>query len=125
MNEVVGRRGRRFRRAVAGIPTGKLRDRFAQMTANADLAVVVVDAAYTSRWGAQHWMAPLRQHHPETTGHHAAALVIGRREQCRLAGGRLPDRKGRRRRPASAGGRVPGAPGPPARRGHAPQPRRG
>jgi hypothetical protein len=74
-----GRRGRTFRHAVAGIPTGKFRDRLTQMTSNAGLAVIVVDPAYTSRWGAQHWLAPLHRHHPETTGHHAAALVIGRR----------------------------------------------
>jgi len=74
-----GRRGRAFRRMVAGIPTARLRDRLTQMAANAGLAVIVVDPAYTSRWAAQHWLAPLREHHPETTGHHAAALVIGRR----------------------------------------------
>jgi hypothetical protein len=74
-----GRRGRGFRRAVAGIPTGKFRDRLVQMTANAGLHVIVTDPAYTSRWGAQHWLAPMRAHHPETTGHHAAALVTGRR----------------------------------------------
>src|SRR6185437_13284336 len=34
-----GRRGRAFRRAVAGIPTGKFRDRLVQMTHNAGLAV--------------------------------------------------------------------------------------
>ena len=74
-----GRRGRAFRRAVVGIPTGKFRDRLVQMAANAGLHVIVVDPAYTSRWGAQHWLAPLREHHPEATGHHAAAAVIGRR----------------------------------------------
>ena len=74
-----GRRGRDFRRAVSGIPTGKLRDRLVQMAANAGLSVIVVDPAYTSRWGAEHWLRPLREHHPEATGHHAAALVIGRR----------------------------------------------
>jgi hypothetical protein len=74
-----GRPGRRFRRMVAGIPTGKFRDRLTQMTANADLCVLVIDPAYTSRWGAEHWLLQLKQHHPETTGHHAAALVIGRR----------------------------------------------
>jgi IS605 OrfB family transposase len=74
-----GRRGRAFRRAVSGIPTGKLRDRLVQMTHNAGLAVVAVDPAYTSRWGAQHWLAPLRAHHPQASGHHAAAVVIGRR----------------------------------------------
>jgi IS605 OrfB family transposase len=74
-----GRRGRAFRRAVVGIPTGKFRDRLVQMAANAGLHVIVVDPAYTSQWGTQHWLAPLREHHPEATGHHAAAAVIGRR----------------------------------------------
>ena len=74
-----GRRGRAFRRAVSGIPTGKFRDRLVQMTSNAGLAVIVADPAYSSRWGAEHWLAPLREHHPQATGHHAAALVTGRR----------------------------------------------
>ena len=34
-----GQRGRGFRRLVSGIPTGKLRDRLVQMTANAGLFV--------------------------------------------------------------------------------------
>jgi hypothetical protein len=74
-----GRRGRAFRRAVSGIPTGKFRDRLVQMAHNAELAVVAVDPAYTSRWGAEHWLAPLRAGHPQVSGHHAAALVTGRR----------------------------------------------
>ena len=74
-----GRRGRGFRRAVSGIPTGRLRGRLVQMACNAGLSIIVVDPAYTSRWAAQHWLTPLRQHHPQATGHHAAALVIGRR----------------------------------------------
>jgi len=74
-----GRRGRDFRRAVSGIPTGKFRGRLVQMAANAGLSVIVIDPAYTSRWGAEHWLRPLREHHPKATGHHAAALVIGRR----------------------------------------------
>lgn len=74
-----GHQGRRFRRLVAGIPTAGVRDRLTQMTCNAGLWVVAVDPAYTSRWGAQHWLPHLRRHHPNTTGHHAAAVVIGRR----------------------------------------------
>ena len=76
-----GRRGRGFRRLVSGIPAGKFRDRLVQMTANAGLAVIVVDPAYTSRWGREHWLAPLQDHsHPvPASGHHAAAVVIGRR----------------------------------------------
>jgi hypothetical protein len=74
-----GHRGRNFRRAVAGIPTARFRDRLVQMCHNTGLAIVVVDPAYTTRWAAQHWLAPLRAHQPETSGHHAAAIVIGRR----------------------------------------------
>jgi IS605 OrfB family transposase len=76
-----GRRSRGFRRLVSGIPTGKFRDRLAQMTSNAGLAVIAVDPAYTSRWGREHWLAPLQdQFHPvPASGHHAAAVVIGRR----------------------------------------------
>jgi len=57
-----GRRGRGFRRLVSGIPAGKFRDRLAQMASNAGLAVIVVDPAYTSRWGREHWLAPLQDH---------------------------------------------------------------
>ena len=78
----------------AGIPTARFRDRLTCMASNAGLAVVAVDPAYTSRWGAQHWLAPLRRHHPELTGHHAAAFVIGRRglglRARRRAPGNLP-----------------------------------
>jgi IS605 OrfB family transposase len=74
-----GRRGRAFRHQVAGIPTARFRDRLTHMAHNSGMAVVAVDPAYTSRWAAQDWLAPMRQHHPELTGHHAAALVIGRR----------------------------------------------
>ena len=75
-----GKRGRAFRRLVAGIPTAKFRDRLAQMASNAGIAVIAVDPAYTSKWGAQHWLAPLNhQFSTEVSGHHAAALTIGRR----------------------------------------------
>jgi IS605 OrfB family transposase len=74
-----GKRGRSFRRAISGIPTARFRERLAQMASNASLSVIAVDPAYTSCWAAQHWLWPLRDHNPKTTGHHAAALVIGRR----------------------------------------------
>jgi IS605 OrfB family transposase len=89
-----GRRGRAFRHQVAGLPTARFRDRLTHMACNNGIAVIAIDPAYTSRWGAQHWLAPLRQHHPELTGHHAAALVIGRRglglQARRRASGNLP-----------------------------------
>jgi hypothetical protein len=74
-----GRRGKSFRRLVAGLPTAKFRERLIQMATNAGLFVVAADPAYTSKWGAQHWLAPLKQASPQADGHHAAALVIGRR----------------------------------------------
>ena len=101
-----GRRGRGFRRLVAGIPTARFRDRLVQMTANAGLSVVVVDPAHSSRWGAQHWLAPLREHHPGTTGHHAAALVLGRRGQGHRA---WPPRDREPHRPGGRGAASPGA----------------
>src|ERR1022692_3899646 len=64
------------------------------MACNTGMAVIAVDPAYTSRWGAQHWLAPMQQHHPKLTGHHAAAFVIGRRglglRARRRASGNLP-----------------------------------
>jgi IS605 OrfB family transposase len=107
-----GSRGKAFRRAASGIPTGKFRDRLTQMTANAGLAVVAVDPAYTSRWGAEHWLAPLRQDHAELSGHHAAAVVIGRRALGHRARRRegttrpRPEDRGVRAAPRAPGGRA-------------------
>ena len=75
-----GRRGRAFRALLAGISTAKFKDRVTQMAHNASLAVIAVDPAYTTKWGAQHWLAPLRyQFSAKVSGHHAAAVTIGRR----------------------------------------------
>jgi hypothetical protein len=127
-----GRRGRGYRRLVAGIPTGRFRDRLAQMTANADLAVVVVDPAYSSRWGTQHWLAPLREHHPQLTGHHAAALMLGRRGLGHRAGNRATGNRAAPEdaaRPAQARPRKPPVAGTAKRKPAAPrgtrQPQRG
>ena len=113
-----GRAGRRFRRAVTGIPTGRFRDRLAQMAFNAGLAVVAVDPAYTSRWGAEYWLAPLRHQASGATGHHAAAVVIGRRALGQRARRRArcdptPPVDGRRRATCSAARPAPGPPGLP------------
>ncbi|HUH69127.1 MAG TPA: hypothetical protein VLZ05_09745 [Mycobacterium sp.] len=51
---------------LGGIPTAQLRDRLTQMAANAGIAVIAVDPACTSRWGAQHWLAHLKRHHQAT-----------------------------------------------------------
>ena len=74
-----GSGGRAFRRLIANIPTSRFRHWLVQMTSNAGLAVIAVDPAYTSRWGAEHWFGALQQIRPGTSSHHAAALVIGRR----------------------------------------------
>ena len=76
-----GKRGKTFRRHISGLPTAKLRDRLTQMAYNKGVAVIAVDPAYTSVWGAEHWLAPLKVQHPEVplTGHHAASVAIGRR----------------------------------------------
>jgi hypothetical protein len=73
-----GRRGRGYRRMVAGIPTGKFRGRLAQMCSNRELTVIAAGPACTSTWGA-HWLGPLQEKDSMATGHHAAAVVIGRR----------------------------------------------
>jgi hypothetical protein len=75
-----GARAKRLRRAIAGIPTRRFRDRLTSMAARRGIAVIGVDAAYTSRWGAQHWRKPLQQQTSEpVTRHHGAAAAIGRR----------------------------------------------
>jgi IS605 OrfB family transposase len=77
-----GKRGKRLRRTVAGIPTRKFRNRLTGMAARRGIAVIGVDPAYTSRWGAQHWYTPLQQQTSDlatVTPHHGAAAAIGRR----------------------------------------------
>jgi hypothetical protein len=119
-----GRRGRRFRRTVTGIPTRRFRDRLVQMCANQGLWVVAVDPAYTSRWGQEHWHAPL-QHHTRTmvTVDHAAAVVIGRRSlglRARRRPGVSPTHRrmgaGESYRPGQPRSHAGAGPDPPARR---------
>jgi hypothetical protein len=107
-----GEHGRRFRRAVAGIPTRQFRTLLQGMAANAGLWVVAVDPGWTSRWAKQHWKEPLNeQTKPPITvsDHQAAAVVIGRRglgHRARRRGGcarRRPE--DRRRRAADSAGR--------------------
>ena len=73
-----GRRSKRRRRIIAGIPTGRFRDRLVQMAHHRGLWGVAADPAYTSMWGRQHWLTPLQQKTGTTTvtEHHAAAVVI-------------------------------------------------
>ncbi|MGW5123376.1 IS200/IS605 family accessory protein TnpB-related protein [Streptomyces sp. NPDC004069] len=73
-----GRR-KRFRKLISGMPTARLRARLVSMAAELGVAVVAVDPAYTSRWGAQHWQKPLTTTTRKPTRHDAAAVAIGRR----------------------------------------------
>jgi hypothetical protein len=72
-----GRRGKRFRRTVSGIPTSVFRSRLSAMTARNGIRIWAVNPAYTSDWGGQHWARPYQ----DVTRHEAAATVIGRRAQ--------------------------------------------
>src|SRR6266498_1304966 len=56
-----GKRGKRFRRTVAGMPTRAFRDLLVGMAANANLWLVTVDPAWTSRWGQRYWQEPLTE----------------------------------------------------------------
>ncbi|MET9786175.1 IS200/IS605 family accessory protein TnpB-related protein [Streptomyces canus] len=75
-----GRR-KRFKQLISGMPTGRLRARLASMADQTGIAIIAVDPAYTSRWGAQHWQKPLTGTTRKTTRHDAAAVAIGRRAQ--------------------------------------------
>ncbi|MFD0551866.1 IS200/IS605 family accessory protein TnpB-related protein [Streptomyces rectiviolaceus] len=76
-----GRGGRRFRALVAGMPTARFAARLVAMAHRAGLAVIVVDPAYSSRWGAQHWRGATSTKSNKTSRHDAAAIVLGRRGQ--------------------------------------------
>ncbi|MCX5255204.1 transposase [Streptomyces canus] len=74
-------RKRRFRQLISGMPTAKLRARLTSMADQTGIAIIAVDPAYTSRWGAQHWQKPLTGTTRKTTRHDAAAVAVGRRAQ--------------------------------------------
>lgn len=73
-----GRR-KRFRKLISGMPVAKLRARLVSMATELGITVVVVDPAYTSKWGAQHWQEPLTGKNRKITRHDAASIAIGRR----------------------------------------------
>jgi IS605 OrfB family transposase len=74
-------RKRRFRQLISGMPTGKLRARLTSMADATGIAIIAVDPAYTSMWGAQHWHKPMAAPRRKTTRHDAASIAIGRRAQ--------------------------------------------
>jgi hypothetical protein len=76
-----GKRGKRFRKAVSGIPTAVFRSRLSAQTSRHGIGLFAVNPAYSSAWGDQHWRKP----YTNVTRHQAAATVIGRRAQGRTA----------------------------------------
>ncbi len=129
-----GRRGRRFRRTISGIPTRAFRDLLVGMAANHHLWVIAVDPGWTSKWGRRYWQTPLNQSTKKSvtvSGHHAAAVVIGRRG-LGLGARRRPGVPGHDRRivageqPARPDHQRPGreGPGPPGGRRAAAQSRK-
>ena len=77
-----GKAGKTTRRKVCGIPTAKFAHTIASAAYRHDMAVIAVDPAYTSIWGARYWKKPLdRSCRQRGDRHQAAAVVIGRRSQ--------------------------------------------
>jgi IS605 OrfB family transposase len=74
-------RKREFRAMVNDFPVAKLKRRLVSMAAEAGISIVAVNAAYTSKWGAEHWQQPMSAPKRKTTRHDAASIVIGRRAQ--------------------------------------------
>ena len=78
-----GKRGKKFRATVSGLPTAQFRDRLAAMAYRAGIWIIAVDPAYTSKWGKEHWLKPLQAQHksslPKPSSHDAAAVGLGRR----------------------------------------------
>ncbi|WSQ15431.1 transposase [Streptomyces sp. NBC_01231] len=72
-------RNKRFRRLLSRFPTARLKARLVSMAAEQDIAIVAVDPAYTSRWGAQHWQKPLTTPRHKPSRHDAASIAVGRR----------------------------------------------
>jgi hypothetical protein len=119
-----GRRAKRFRHTVAGMPTRQFRELLVGMAANLGLWVIAVDPGWTSKWGGRYWQAPLDQSTKQAvtvSRHHAAAVVIGRRglglgARRRSGVTRAHQRMSKGELPARPGGQVlaregPGPPG--------------
>jgi IS605 OrfB family transposase len=74
-------REKKFRQVISGLPTGRLRARLTSMAEATGIAVIAVDPAYTSKWGAQYWQRPRTSTTRMTSRHDAASIAIGRRAQ--------------------------------------------
>ena len=99
-----GKRGKKFRRCVASMPTAEFRDRLAAMAHNMGIAIIAVDPAYTTKWGRKYWLAYLKNsRRTPCSGHHAAAVVIGRRALGLTAKRRSDARDGHHQHPTEDG----------------------
>ncbi len=74
-----GQLGPRVRATIVGIPTAQFRERLVRMAARTGLAVIYVDPAYSSIWGAHYWQRAVSSPRHPATRHHGAAVVLGRR----------------------------------------------
>ena len=77
-----GKRGKRYRKMLHNFPTAVFGSLLISMVAANDFVegVIVIDPAYTSRWGKQHCFAHMNSSRRwEYSGHDVAAYVIGRR----------------------------------------------
>ncbi|GHC79867.1 hypothetical protein GCM10010309_54440 [Streptomyces violaceochromogenes] len=63
-----------------GLSGVAVRDRLKHLTPE-NVAIIAVDPAYTSKWGAQRWQQPLSTPSRKTSRHDAASIAIGRRAQ--------------------------------------------
>ena len=72
-----GRGGKRFCKAVAGLPTAVFDNRMCAQAHCRGIGLYALNPAYSSAWGDRHWRAP----DENVTRPQAAATVIGRRAQ--------------------------------------------
>jgi IS605 OrfB family transposase len=75
-------RNKRFRRLISRFPTAKLKARLVSMAAEQNIAIIAVDPAYTSRWGAQHWQQPLTSTRTTITSRAARTRSESGRPAC-------------------------------------------
>jgi hypothetical protein len=117
-----GKRGKRFRQTVSGIPSRRFRDLLVGMAANASMWIIAVDPGWTSKWGRRYWHIALSNSTRQkitVTGHHAAAVVIARRG-LGLSARRRPGVTQPHRRMGD--GELPARPGSKARSRQGPDP---
>ncbi len=106
-----GHLGPRVRATIVGIPTAQVRERLVRMAARKGLAVIYVDAAYSSIWGAQYWQRALSCVRHRATRHQAAAVVLGRRVLGHAARRRAEVTAPHQRMEAGLASATPGAEG--------------